>query len=126
MVIRMYNNQYYQPQMVRYPQIDQYYQPTPQVPKTTGLNGKSVDSLEVVKSMDIPLDGSISYFPLADGSSIVTKQLLSDGTSKVVVYKKTEMEGEPKFITEERLKEELEELKLELKDIKKSLKRKED
>lgn len=39
------------------------------------LQGKSIDNLEVVKAMDIPLDGSISYFPLVDGSAIVTKQL---------------------------------------------------
>ena len=47
------------------------------------LNGKSVDSLDVVKAMDIPLDGSISYFPLTDGSAIVSKQLQNDGTSKI-------------------------------------------
>ena len=37
--------------------------------------------------MDIPFDGSISYFPLTDGSAIITKQLQTDGTSKMVVYK---------------------------------------
>ena len=51
-----------------------------------GLQGKSVDNLEVVKSTDIPLDGSKSYFPLTDGSMIATKQLQSDGTSKIVIY----------------------------------------
>lgn len=124
-MIKMYNNQYYQPQMMRYQQ-EQYYQPINQTPKTLGLNGKSVDSLEVVKSMDIPLDGTVSYFPLTDGSSIVTKQLLSDGTSKITMYRRVDSDTEPKYITEDRLEEELEELKTELKDIKKSLKRKED
>lgn len=52
-----------------------------------GLLGKSVDSLDVVKAMDIPLDGSISYFPLTDGTAIVTKQLQNDGTSKTIIYK---------------------------------------
>lgn len=62
-------------------------QPVPQPVQNIVLQGKSVDSIEVVKAMDIPLDGSISYFPLADGTAIVTKQLQMDGTSKTVVYK---------------------------------------
>lgn len=56
------------------------------------LQGKSIDNLEVVKAMDIPLDGSISYFPLVDGSAIVTKQLQQDGTSKITIFKPIEAE----------------------------------
>lgn len=68
-----------------------------QVPPTpmrynTGLQGKSIDNLEVVKAMDIPLDGSISYFPLVDGTAIVTKQLQQDGTSKITIFKPIEAE----------------------------------
>lgn len=62
-------------------------QPVPQPVQNMILQGKSVDSIDVVKAMDIPLDGSISYFPLADGTAIVTKQLQMDGTSKTVIYK---------------------------------------
>ena len=40
--------------------------------------------------MDIPLDGSVSYFPLTDGTAIITKQLQQDGTSKTLVYKLVE------------------------------------
>ena len=72
----------------------------PQQPQTVapmkynagGLQGKSIDNLEVVKAMDIPLDGSISYFPLVDGSAIVTKQLQQDGTSKITIFKPIEDE----------------------------------
>lgn len=56
------------------------------------LQGKSIDNLEVVKAMDIPLDGSVSYFPLVDGTAIVTKQLQQDGTSKITIYKPIEAE----------------------------------
>lgn len=66
------------------------------------LQGKVVDSLEVVKATDIPYDGSISYFPLTDGSAIITKQLQQDGTSKMVIYKPM-IEDEsmkPQYITE--------------------------
>ena len=107
------------------------------------LNGKSVDSIDVVKAMDIPLDGSISYFPIADGSAIVTKQLQNDGTSKTTIYKpiqNEEVAETPKYITEEQLnaaikqidlsdiddlKEELIEIKREIKQIRKN-KNKED
>ena len=87
-------NTYYQPQMHRYQPVEyQQYQPSyPQNPQTypqasLGLQGKLVDSIEVVKAIDIPLDGSTSYFALADGSAIVTKQLQKDGTSKTIIYK---------------------------------------
>lgn len=79
------------------PYFNPYFN-TPQ-PQTTmpnmrfnSLQGKSIDNLEVVKAMDIPLDGSISYFPLVDGSAIVTKQLQQDGTSKITIYKPIEAE----------------------------------
>ena len=66
----------YQPQSTDYiNQMQNAYQ------KPLGLQGKTVDNIEVVKATDIPLDGSVSYFPLVDGSSIITKQLQADGTS---------------------------------------------
>lgn len=79
-----YFNSYFNPQ-----------QPQPVMPmkyNAGGLQGKSIDNLEVVKAMDIPLDGSISYFPLVDGSAIVTKQLQQDGTSKITIFKPIEAE----------------------------------
>ena len=90
----MFNyNPYYQPNRYQaveqsYPHYPQsYQQPAQPYPQQNVLQGKSVDNLEVVKAMDIPLDGSISYFPIADGTAIVTKQLQRDGTSRVIVYK---------------------------------------
>ena len=91
----MFNyNPYYQPQMNRYQPMEyQQYQPSyPQNTQTypqasLGLQGKLVDSIEVVKAMDIPLDNSISYFPLIDNSAIITKQISRDGASKMVIFK---------------------------------------
>ena len=103
------------------------------------LNGKQVDSIDTVKSMDIPLDGSISYFPLANGSAIITKQLMQDGTSKITIYEPKTQKEDTKFATIEDidkrlekldfseiddLKDDLEDLKKELKDIKNKLKTK--
>ena len=131
----MYNNYGYNP-YYQQPRVEQNIQPQyPQVTKPyspLGLNGKSVDSIEVVRAMDIPLDGSVSYFPLADGSAIVTKQLMVDGTSKTIVYKPVEDKKEPlkEYATLEQVREELEnielpdldEIKDELRELRKELK----
>lgn len=101
------------------------------LPINNTLNGKQVESIDVVKAMDIPLDGSISYFPIANGSAIVTKQLQIDGTSKTIVYKPVNEEKEEvKYATIDELKKEInkidlsdiDDLKEEIKDIKKTLK----
>lgn len=98
----MYNNYNpYYPNRFQAPVQPQFMDNIQQITKPVGLLGKSVDSVEVVKAMDIPLDGSISYFPLTDGTAIVTKQLRTDGTSKTIVYRPvTEEEKEtPKYVT---------------------------
>ena len=143
----MYNyGQYYPqyiPQMQRLQNLEQQYpqfaqqtqQSYPQNPQnypqpTLGLQGKSVESLDVVKAMDIPLDGSISYFPLTDGSAIITKQLQQDGTSKTIIYKPFTEPTTPsetiKYVSEEEVKVMIEnssETILELQDDIKELKR---
>lgn len=81
------------------------------------LNGKQVESFDVVKSMDIPLDGSISYFPIADGSAIVTKQFQFDGSCKTLVYKPVLDEAQPKSELD-LLKEEVNKLKEEIEALK--------
>lgn len=125
---RQYNPQSYQFN----PQAEQFQQPQTTYRQTAPtLQGKSVDNIDVVKAMDIPLDGSISYFPIADGSAIVTKQLQQDGTSRTIVYKP--IEGEevkiPKYITPEELdeaikkidnnpiKEDIKSMKRQIKDL---------
>ena len=137
----MYNNYgynpYYQQQQrmqgieQQQPMMTTYQQPI-QLTKPSGLLGKSVDNIDVVKATDIPLDGSISYFPLTDGSAIVSKQLQMDGTSKMVIYKpvKENSDDSKKFVTFEEMQSELakidildlEDLKDEVKEIKKQLK----
>lgn len=103
------------------------------IPKN-GLQGKQVDSVDVVKASDVPFDGSISYFPLTDGSAIVTKQLQTDGTSKIVVFKPSdEQKSEVKYLTSADLEkalnglnlDEIDDIKEDIKEIKKQLKKKE-
>lgn len=132
-------NQFYGPQFQ--PQM-QRMQPQPQMQpemqfnqqpiykQPTGLQGKSVDNVEVVKATDIPLDGSVSYFPLTDGSAIVTKQLQQDGTSKTIIYRPSDEKEEknlPKYITVDELDKAIKkidnsDLKDELKTIKRQIK----
>lgn len=139
----MFNNNYnpYYTQPQRFQPVESITQPIntqPYVQPTTntnhvGLLGKSVESIDVVKAMDIPLDGSTSYFPLTDGSAIVTKKIQNDGTSKTLVYKPVEEESksQPVYVTmedvEKKMKEfdsngEIKSVKEELKNLKKQIK----
>ena len=122
----MYNNYGFNPyyQQRFQPMMQQTVEP---IQNKAILNGKSVDSMDVVKAMDIPLDGSISYFPLTDGSAIVTKHLQMDGTSKTVVYKPIEEKKTTKYLTNddlETLKQDYEDLKQEIKALEKKIKSK--
>lgn len=132
----MYGNPYFNQQQRFQPIINQptptqqFMQPMQTITNQLGLLGKVVESIDVVKAMDIPLDGSVSYFPLTDGSAIVSKQLQNDGTSKVVVYKpaKEEQKQNAQYLTIETLEEalneiqELQDIKNDIQEIKKQLK----
>lgn len=80
------------------------------------LQGKQVDNIDVVKATEIPFDGSISYFPLTDGTAILTKQLMQDGTSRINVYKPVPIEEvkEDRFVTQSELEKQINILKEEL------------
>ena len=121
---QFYGNQPVQPVQPVKPQATEVQMPF----KAISLQGKTVDSVDVVKAMDIPLDGSVSYFPIIDGSAIVTKQLLQDGTSKTTIYKPVNEEEQikemPVFITVDEFNEKIKTLKNDdFKDDLKSIKR---
>ena len=137
----MYNNPYFNQQqrfqgmnMMQQPMpTQQYIPPMPTIQQTQiGLLGKVVDSIDVVKASEIPMDGSTSYYPLSDGSCIVTKQLQNDGTSKIVVYKPTQEDRKEaiQFATLEDIQEaineidlsDIQDLKDDVREIKKQLK----
>lgn len=50
------------------------------------LMGKVVENIDVVRTIDIPMDGQTYYFPKADGKSIFAKQWLNNGTTKITSY----------------------------------------
>ena len=66
-------------------------QPQMQLPyQNNSLWGKIVESMDVVKATDIPIDGNNYYFPKADGTEIYVKKWLGNGTTDVSIYKKQE------------------------------------
>lgn len=121
-----YSNQFFNPQSQnRYQPMEMSMtQQNPvqtQINRSNGLSGKLVDSIDVVKAMDISLDGSINYFPLTDNSAIVTKQLQTDGTCKIVVYKPVDNKTtEVKYVTQEDVDKAIK--KIDLSDIKDDIK----
>ena len=48
--------------------------------------GKMVDSIDVVKATDIPMDGNAYYFPKADGTEVYCKQWLQNGTTRILTF----------------------------------------
>lgn len=66
-----------------YPQISMPTQQTSQF-----LNGKLVDSKDIVKATEVPI-GSYGVFPKADFSEIYVKLWNNDGTTSVVEFKPT-------------------------------------
>ena len=52
-----------------------------------GLNGEIVDGIDVVRAKNVDMSGNVTFYPKADLSEIFTKQLMPDGTSKIVTYR---------------------------------------
>ena len=83
------------PYMERMSQLQQYQQSLqqPMLPtQMSGTNqmsalGKMVDSIDVVKATDIPMDGNTYYFPKADGTEVYCKQWLQNGTTRILTFK---------------------------------------
>ena len=116
-------NQNYYPQMQQQnynPYIDrmnylQQYQQNLQQPllpsQMSGTSqftplGKIVESVDIVKATDIPMDGNMYYFPTADGSSIYTKRWLPNGQTQVLAFKPI-MENESNILPNDEVKMQL-------------------
>lgn len=88
-----YFTQYQQPQynpylqrMENLQQFQQTLNPAPQAQPFTPL-GKMVESVDIVKVTDIPMDGNMYYFPKADGSEIYSKQFMPNGQTRILTFK---------------------------------------
>lgn len=108
-----YIQQQYNPYLQRMENLQQFQQAIqqPMVPTSmSGANqftplGKIVESMDIVKVTDIPMDGNMYYFPKADGTEIYAKQFGIDGKARILTFKPL-LDDEPNNSTtnEERLK----------------------
>ena len=106
-------NQFYQPQQQYMPnpymqrmenlqQFQQAIQPQAQMQSANNFTplGKIVDSVDIVKATDIPMDGNMYYFPKADGSEIFGKQWLANGQTRILTFKAS-LDGEGNNLSSE-------------------------
>ena len=78
------------PYMDRLTQLQQYQQNL----NTFSALGKIVESEDIVKTTDIPMDGNMYYFPKADGTEIYGKAWMQDGRTRILTFKPV-LEDEP-------------------------------
>ena len=78
----MANMQRFQSQEQIQPQIQQ---PVPQ--QIAGINGRVVQAVENINANEVPMDGSMAFFPKQDMSEIYVKGWNADGTINTIVYK---------------------------------------
>ena len=86
-----YYAQYMQtnPYMQRMENLQQFQQAinTPMQGQQMQPLGKMVESIDIVKVTDIPMDGNMYYFPKADGSEIYSKQFMPNGQTRILTFK---------------------------------------
>ena len=87
--------QQYNPYLQRMENLQQFQQAIqqPMVPASmSGATqfspfGKVVESMDIVKVTDIPMDGNVYYFPKADGTEIYSKQFMPNGQTRILTFK---------------------------------------
>lgn len=88
-----YNYGYQQPQfnpyMQRMENLQQFQQAIQQPIQNQQFApiGKIVESMDIVKVTDIPMDGNVYYFPKADGTEIYSKQFMPNGQTRILAFK---------------------------------------
>ena len=114
-----YQMQMQNPYMDRMAQLQQYQQNLQQPMYPTHMSGTSqqmniigkiVDSIDVVRATDVPMDGNIYYFPKADGTEIFGKQWLPNGQTRILTFKPV-LEDNPNNVSSD-----TEKLKISLSD----------
>lgn len=69
-----------------------------------GINGKIIAEMSQITANDVPMDGSVAFFPKQDLSEVYAKSWNADGTIRTVTYKPV-LDNEPKTSSEpEKLK----------------------
>ena len=104
-----YNYGYQQPQfnpyMQRMENLQQFQQAIQQPIQNQQFApiGKIVESMDIVKVTDIPMDGNVYYFPKADGTEIYSKQFMPNGQTRILAFKPI-LEDNPNILSSEQEK----------------------
>ena len=114
---RMENLQQFQ-QAINQPQVA-----TPMQMPSQQLNplGKIVESIDIVKVTDIPMDGNMYYFPKADGTEIYSKQFMPNGQTRILTFKPL-LDSDPNNLSLEEEKSKFEPINDVLKGIQEDIK----
>lgn len=80
-------NPYMQQRMDNLQQFQQAIQQPQMVQNQFMPLGKVVESIDIVKATDIPMDGNMYYFPKADGSMVYSKKWLPNGSTQILAFK---------------------------------------
>ena len=90
-----YIQQQYNPYLQRMENLQQFQQVMQQPMSPTQMSGTSqfaplgkiVESVDMVKATDIPMDGNMYYFPKADGTEIYGKSWMANGQTRILTFK---------------------------------------
>lgn len=79
-----------------FPQQPTYTSPQPAIPNVqqanptgqgnTAVSGRIISDPNSIAPQEVPMDGSISLFPMADNSAIFAKRWNADGTIKTIKF----------------------------------------
>lgn len=127
----MYQQPQYNPYLQRMENLQQFQQamqqPVQNNPNLSpGLNMlaslvKVVESIDMVKATDIPMDGNMYYFPKADGTEIYGKAWLPNGQTRILTFKPV-LDNDPNTLSQNEEKLNLEVLGQVLEGIQSDIK----
>lgn len=67
-----------------------YQQPEP----TQGISGRVVQAVETINPNEVPMDGSVAFFPKQDLTEIYAKSWNTDGTIRTLTFKPVILSGD--------------------------------
>ena len=76
----------YMPNPMNMNQAVQYQQPIANTVNRTSISGHMISNPNEITPQEVPMDGSISLFPMQDGSAVYGKSWDSSGQIKTVRY----------------------------------------
>lgn len=84
----------FQPQTMQQ-MVGQGYSPAPSLHPQPGISGRVVTSPGEIQVQEVPTDGTVAWFPAADGSCVWGKRWTPDGSISTVRYVAEAQEAAP-------------------------------